>query len=57
MTGLLEQALRRMQALSADEQDAVAAQIFETLDGEKAWAERLRTIPSSLRDMTREAGE
>jgi hypothetical protein len=57
MTGLLEQALRRLEALSADEQDAIASQIIETLDDEKAWADRFGTIPSSLRDMAREAGE
>jgi hypothetical protein len=57
MTGLLEQALRRLEALSADEQDAIAAQIIETLDDERAWADRFDTIPSSLRDMAREAGE
>lgn len=57
MTGLLEQALRRIEALSADEQDAIASQIIETLDDEKAWADRFASIPSSLRDMAREAGE
>ena len=57
MTGLLEQALRRLEALSADEQDAIASQIIETLDDEKAWADRFATIPASLRNMAREAGE
>lgn len=57
MTGLLEQALRRIEALSADEQDAIASQIIETLDDEKAWADRFASIPSSLRDVAREAGE
>ena len=57
MTGLLEQALRRLETLSADEQDAIASQIIETLDDEQGWADRFRTIPSRLRDMSREAGE
>lgn len=57
MTGLLGQALRRLDTLSADEQDAIASQIIETLDDEKAWADRLAGIPSGLRDMAREAGE
>lgn len=57
MTGLLERALRRLEALSADEQDAIASQIIETLDDEKAWAGRFGSIPSSLQDMAREAGE
>ena len=57
MTGLLEQALRRLEALSADEQDGIASLIIETLEDEKAWADHFGTIPSSLRDMAREAGE
>jgi hypothetical protein len=31
MIGLLEQALRRMESLSGEEQDAIASQIMETL--------------------------
>lgn len=57
MTGLLEQALRRLEALSADEQDAIAAQILETLDDEKAWSDRLATVPEKLKGMAREAVE
>jgi len=57
MTGLLEQALRRLEALSANEQDAIASQILETLDDEQAWSERLGTIPENLKDMAREAVE
>ena len=40
MTGLLEQALRRVESLSPAEQDAIASQINETLDDEEAWARR-----------------
>jgi hypothetical protein len=57
MTGLLEQALRRLEALSSAEQDAIASQIIETLDDEKAWTERFRRIPSGLRDLARQARE
>jgi len=42
MTGLLAEALRRMESLSREEQDAIACQIMETLDDEEAWARRLR---------------
>jgi hypothetical protein len=37
MTGLLEEALRRVESLSQEEQDAIASQILETLDDEEAW--------------------
>jgi hypothetical protein len=49
MTGPLEEALLRLETLSADEQDEIASQIIETLDNEKAGADRFQTIPSSLR--------
>ena len=49
MTGLLEEALRRMEALSVEEQDAIASQIIETLDDEEAWASRFRNFSSALR--------
>ena len=32
MTGLLEEALRRVESLSQEEQDAIASQIIDTLD-------------------------
>ena len=57
MTGLLQEALRRVEALSSQEQDAIASQIIETLDDEQEWANRFRTIPSSLREMARDARE
>jgi hypothetical protein len=40
MTGLLEQALQRIEALSREEQDAMASQILETLDEAEAWSRR-----------------
>lgn len=57
MTSLLEEAFRRVGALATEEQDAIAAQIMETLDDEEAWARRFRTIPSDLRELAREAVE
>jgi hypothetical protein len=57
MTGLLEQALRRMESLSPEEQDAIASQIIETLDDEQAWARNFRENPSVARSLAREAQE
>jgi hypothetical protein len=55
MTGLLEEALRRVESLSPDEQDAIAAQIIETLDDEEAWERSFRQNPSVLRSLADEA--
>ena len=41
MTGLLEDALRKVAALSREEQDAIASQILETLEDEAAWKQKL----------------
>ena len=57
MTGLLEEALRRLEALSLEEQDAIAAQILESLDDEKIWAKKFRENPEFLRSLGREAIE
>jgi hypothetical protein len=57
MTGLLEEALRRMESLSPEEQDAIASQIIETLDDEEEWARRFRNSPAVLRSLAREAME
>jgi hypothetical protein len=57
MTGLLEQALRRIESLSSEEQDAIASQIMETLDDEEAWTRRFRENPSVLQSLAREAQE
>jgi hypothetical protein len=57
MTGLLEQALRRAEALPPEEQDALASQIIETLDDEEAWAHSFRENPSMLRSLANEAME
>jgi len=55
MTGLLQEALRRVESLSPEEQDAIAAQIIETLDDEQAWARSFRENPTVLRSQAREA--
>src|SRR5215472_1582256 len=57
MTGLLEKALRRVEILSAEEQDAIVSQIIETLDDEVPWATRFRRLPAALRDLARAATE
>jgi hypothetical protein len=55
MTGLLEEALRRVESLSQGEQDAIASQIMETLDDEEAWTRSFREKPAVLRSLAREA--
>jgi hypothetical protein len=55
MTGLLEQAFRRVESLPSEEQDAIASQIIETLDDEEAWSQRLARNPSVLHAMAAEA--
>ena len=57
MTGLLEEALRRVESLPEEEQDAMAAQIMDTLDDEEAWARSFREKPEVLRSLAREAME
>jgi hypothetical protein len=57
MTGLLEKALQRVEALSKEEQDAIASQILETLEDEEAWARTFREKPERLRSLAREAIE
>jgi hypothetical protein len=57
MTGLLEEALRRIEALSQQEQDAVASQILETLDDEEAWSRSFRENPEKLRALAQQAIE
>ncbi len=57
MTGLLEKALQRVEALSREEQDAMASQILETLDDEQAWSRQFRDNPEVLRSLAQEALE
>jgi hypothetical protein len=55
MTGLLEKVLRRVESLSPEEQDALAAQILESLDDEEEWARSFREKAESLRALADEA--
>jgi hypothetical protein len=57
MTGLLEEALRRVESLSPKEQDAIASQIIETLDDEEAWVRSFGDGQSILRSLAQEALE
>jgi hypothetical protein len=57
MTGLIEKALQRVEALSKEEQDAIASQILENLEDEEAWARKFREKPELLRSLAREAIE
>lgn len=49
MTGLLEKALHRLEALPPEEQDAIAADILETLD--QAESEAVEAIREGIRDV------
>lgn len=55
MTGLLKEALRRVESLPAEEQDAIASRIIETLEDEESWSRSLTRVPQTVRDMAREA--
>ncbi|HEV8146951.1 MAG TPA: hypothetical protein VGP79_11240 [Bryobacteraceae bacterium] len=55
MTDLFEKALERVAALPEDAQDAIAAQILETLEDEDA--KRFRERPDLLRALGQEAIE
>jgi hypothetical protein len=55
MTGPLEQAVRRAESLSAEQQDAIASQIMESIEDDEAWTRRFRQNPDVLRSLAREA--
>jgi hypothetical protein len=55
MTQLLEDALRKVGKLPADEQDAIATQILATIEDEEAWAKTLRKNPAKLRKLAAQA--
>jgi hypothetical protein len=57
MTGLLEKALRRIETLSDEEQDAIASQILETLDDEEAWQQTYQQNREHFRALAQEALE
>jgi hypothetical protein len=55
VTELLENALRKVAALPQEEQDAIAAQILETLEDETAWKEKLASTQDKLRGLAQKA--
>jgi hypothetical protein len=55
MTRLLEDALRKIDKLSEDEQNGIASQILETLEDEQAWGKMLRKNPAKLRKLAEKA--
>ena len=57
MTGLLEKALKRIEALPEAEQDAIAAQILETIEDEEEWDRTLRADRERFRALADEALE
>jgi len=57
MTGLLEKALQRIEALSREEQDAMASQILETLDEEEVWSRQFHEKPEVLGSLAQGALE
>lgn len=57
MTQLLEKALKKVGALSDEEQNAIASQILETLEDEEVWQRKLSSHPKKLRRLAKEALE
>ncbi len=55
MTRLLEDAIRKADKLSEDEQNALASQILETIEDEEAWREVLRKNSGKLRKLAANA--
>jgi hypothetical protein len=55
MTGQLQEAIKRVECLSPEEQNSIASQIMATLDDEEAWARSLREHPETLRSLACEA--
>lgn len=55
MTPLMEEALRKVSALSQEDQDEIASQIIETLEDEAAWTKTLEADPQKLQALAEEA--
>lgn len=55
MTGPLEKALKRVEALSEMKQDAIAAQILESLNDEEAWHRNFDANREKFRALAEEA--
>jgi hypothetical protein len=57
MTVLLEQALRRVESLAPEDQDAIASQLLDSLDDDAEWSRRFHEKPAMLRALAEEARE
>ena len=55
MTAWLEKIIRRVESLPQAEQDAIAAQIQDTLDDEEGWQQRFAAKREKLRQLADEA--
>ena len=55
MTSLLEKALKKVGTLPQDEQDAIAAEILDSLADEEAWRKKFAMKRDRLRQLAREA--
>jgi len=55
MTAWLERILRRVESLPQAEQDAIAAQIEDTLDDEDGWNQRFAAKRDKLRQLAQQA--
>lgn len=55
MTSLLEKALKKVGTLPQDEQDAIAAEILDSLADEEAWRKKFSMKRDRLRQLAREA--
>jgi hypothetical protein len=55
MSTLLEKAIEKVGTLPADEQDAIASQILESLADEEAWKKRLADKRDVIRRLAQEA--
>lgn len=55
MSALLEKALKKVNALPPDEQDAIASQILASLADEAAWKKRFAEKGDVIRRMAQEA--
>lgn len=51
MTALLESAFEKIKQLPYEEQDAIAAQILDSLSDEEAWRSRFATSKDKLRSI------
>jgi hypothetical protein len=57
MSSLLDQAMEKVSALPADDQDAIASQILASLVDDNAWKGRFAEKRDVIRRMAREALE